>query len=144
MSDEIVLTVEDLEDLFHSDLSPEELKARRLVYVRSEIRESLKILNALSDEDRTISDGSWHLDLSEDQHGDHFVIRVWTHDRHMLVECMMYGLSRYVCRGLTVRTGTQEIVFEERGEEQLNYASAYFPDWDGNRGPMTFELRDLD
>ena len=139
----IHLTDDDLVEMIRSDRSPEQQEADRVQFVRSNIRISLEYLNRRPVVERRLSENG-RLDIGDWYDSNHFRIDVFSSDGSLYADCCRYDTTPDDFRGLVIKTGTQELIFDRRGSNSTNHSSAILKDWDGNRGPFTFELRDLE
>jgi hypothetical protein len=139
----IPLRRDDVVKSMRSDRSPEQREIERHQFVRGQIRISLEFLNRKPDIERKLPENGM-LKLGDWYDSNHFRIDLFLCDGDLYADCCRYNTMPDDFCGLVIKTGTQELIIDRKGSSLTNHSSAVLKGWDGNRGPFTFELRDLE
>jgi hypothetical protein len=141
----IELPLDDFLTTIRDDRDPEEIEAERYQAARAQIRESLEEMNGWPMADRML-DSEGNYSVRESGYAD-IVINIHSCGRgnELSADCGSYRLHSDDMRGLVIHISPMaELVFDRKTEDGKHSPFATLDRWSGLRGPLTFELRDLD
>ena len=141
----IELSLDDFDEMFRSDKTPEEQERERYTAIRALIRESLEEINNWPPQLRML-DERGEISIRESRHAD-ITINVHSTGRGqgLLADYGSYRASPADLRGLVIHISPMmRLVFDEAWEDGSYKPFAHIERWNGLRGPLVFELRDLE